>query len=103
VPVPFGGHPQLRGFIEWAEGVGCTVEIKVRTHAVHGRPYKSLEITGPKGGHVAVANPDLDEYLAPSIVAYLQRRIGVRSPFPATPEQPDPSTTEYVHVPEKGS
>jgi hypothetical protein len=98
--VPFGGHPPLERFVEWAKGVGCKVEIKVRTHAVHGRPYKSLEITGPGGAQVAIANPNMAEHLAPSMVAYLQRRIGLRSPFPATPEQPDPTTTEYVEVPD---
>jgi hypothetical protein len=43
-----------------------------------------------------LVNPDFDEHLAPSMVSYLQRRLGVKSPFPAMPEQPDPNQTEYV-------
>jgi hypothetical protein len=30
------------------------------------------------------------------MVSYLQRRLGVKSPFPAAPEQPDPERAEYV-------
>jgi hypothetical protein len=45
---------------------------------------------------VALVDPDPDEHLAPSMVSYLQRRLGVKSPFPAMPEQPDPNDTEYV-------
>ena len=41
-------------------------------------------------------NPDLDEHLAPSMVSSLQRRLGVKSPFPGLPEQADPANTEYV-------
>lgn len=39
---------------------------------------------------------DMDERLVPSQVAYLQRRLGIKTPFAATPEQPDPAKTEYV-------
>jgi hypothetical protein len=96
VAVPFGGHPSLRRYLEWARENGCTAEEKLRTHAITGQPYRSLEISGPAGGHVVLVNPDLEEHLAPSTVTYLNRRLGVKSPFPATPEQPNPSETEYV-------
>ena len=66
------------------------------TYPVSGRPYRALELAGPLGACVVVLNPDLDEHLAPSMVTYLQRRLGVKSPFSATPEQPNPSETEYV-------
>jgi hypothetical protein len=96
MPVPFGGHPPLRRFLEWAQENGCTVELKLRTHTASGRPYRSLEMVGPAGGRAIVVNPDLDEHLAPSMVSYLQRRLGVKSPFPGAPEQPDPNKTEFV-------
>jgi hypothetical protein len=53
-------------------------------------------MTGPKGGRAVLVDPDLNEHLAPSMVSYLQRRLGVKSPFPAAPEQPDPERAEYV-------
>jgi hypothetical protein len=96
VAVPFGGHPPLRLFLDWAVENGCKAQIRVRNHAVSGQPYRSLEITSSSGGSVALVNPDLDEHLAPSMVSYLQRRLGVKSPFPGLPEQADPANTEYV-------
>lgn len=93
---PFGGHPPLQRFLEWAEEAGCTVEIKIRNHAQSGRPYESLEITGPTGGNVVLVNPDHGEHLAPSMVSYLQRRLGVKSPFPETPEHTKLSGVEFV-------
>lgn len=88
---PFGGHPKLGRFVEWATDHGCAAEIKVRVRRASGQPYTVLEITNPKGGRVVVAEPDLEEYLAPSEVAYLQRRLGIATPFASTPEMtPEP-------------
>src|SRR3954466_5325867 len=93
---PFGGHPTLGRFVEWARENGCRSEIKLRTHTETGRPYRALEIFSPQGGRSVIVDPDMEEHLAPSTVAYLQRRLGIKSPFPATPEQPDPKDTEFV-------
>lgn len=94
--VPFGGHPTLPDIIDWARANGCAVETKVRTHAITGQPYESVEISNPKGGSVVLADPGDGERLEPSMVAYIQRRLGLRTPFAATPEQPKPEDTEYV-------
>ena len=96
--VPFGGHPKLKRFVDWLVSVGCKAEIKVRNHSQTGQPYQSLEISNPNNGRVAIANPDLEEHLTPSMVSYLQRRVGLKSPFPGEPEQPSPDT-EYVEQP----
>jgi hypothetical protein len=86
---PFGGHPTLERFVEWAKSeAGCTTEIKVRTRQPSGQPYQVLEITNPEGGRVVVVNPEMGEHLAPSTVAYYQRRLAIKSPFAATPEPP---------------
>ena len=94
--VPFGGHPTISDIVEWARASGCTVETKVRQHAITGQPYESTEISNPKGGNVVLADPGHGERLEPSMVAYIQRRLGLRSHFAATPEQPKPGDTEYV-------
>jgi hypothetical protein len=92
---PFGGYPRLGSFVAWLEeAVRCKVEIKVRSHSVTGRPYRSLEITAPGGASVAVPNPDMNEPLAPSMVTYLERRLGVQTPFPGEPQQS--SDVDYV-------
>jgi hypothetical protein len=96
VAFPFGGHPPLRRYLEWARENGCTAEVKLRTHALTGQPYRALEIINPAGGRVVLVNPDENEHLAPSMVTYLNRRLGVKSPFPAMPEQPNPTDVEYV-------
>jgi hypothetical protein len=72
--VPFGGHPTLERFVEWATGGGCKAAVKVRTHSVSGKPYEVLEITGPGGGSVAMVNPNFKEFLAPSQIAYITCR-----------------------------
>lgn len=87
---PFGGHPKLGEFVEWAQHLKCVAEIKVRVRK-SGQPYTALEIVNPAGGSVVVADPDLEEYLAPSEVAYLQRRLAIKTPFASTPElTPEP-------------
>jgi hypothetical protein len=89
---PFGGHPTLERFVEWAKtSAGCKTEIKVRTRQPSGQPYQVLEITNPAGGRVVVVDPEMGEHLAPSTVAYYQRRLAIKSPFAATPEQPMPA------------
>jgi predicted PhzF superfamily epimerase YddE/YHI9 len=93
---PFGGHPTLEHFLEWARQNGCKAGTKVRAHSISGQPYKVVEITGPQGGRVVIAMPDLQERLAPSQVAHLQRRLGLKSTFAATPEPPDPAATIYT-------
>lgn len=94
MPAPFGGHPKLSRLIDWLVSAGCKAEIKVRNHTITGQPYRSLEITGPAGSRVVLADPDLNEYLTPSMVSYFQRRLGMQTPFPGVPEQPDSS--EYI-------
>lgn len=96
MPVPWGGHPTLDRFMEWAKENGCAAETKVRTDQT-GRAFTSLEMTGPHGGRVAMVVSNMDERLVPSQVAYLQRRLGIKTPFAATPEQPEPEKTEYVN------
>ena len=93
--VPFGGHPTFDRFVEWAKENGCTVETKVRTDP-SGRAFTSVEMINPKGGRAAMIASDVMERLVPSQVAYLQRRLAIKTPFAATPEHADPTQTEYV-------
>ena len=92
---PFGGHPTLRRFLEYAGENGCTVRTVVRSTR-KGMSYESLEITNPEGGRVAIPNPDFDERLVPSMVSFYQRRLGIRTPFASQPEQPQAAQTTYV-------
>jgi hypothetical protein len=93
--VPWGGHPTLDRFLEWAKENGCTGETKVRTDQT-GRAFTSLELEGPHGGRVAMVVSAMDERLVPSQIAYMQRRLGLKTPFASTPEHADLEKTEYV-------
>jgi hypothetical protein len=83
---PFGGHPKLSGFIEFAQAQGCKIKVYARTSRT-GRVHQILHMENPNGGWVVVSDPDFDEHLAPSTVTYYQRRLGIRTPFAAMPEQ----------------
>ena len=51
-----------------------------------GRSYEALKIVKPGRGRVVILNPDLGERLVPSMVSYLQRRLGIKTPFAEMPE-----------------
>jgi hypothetical protein len=93
---PFGGHPTLTRLVDWLKSAGCRVEVKVRNHSNTGQPYQSLEITSPAGSRAVLVNPNMDEHLSPSMVSYFQRRLGMKTPFPAEPESTE--TAEYVQA-----
>jgi hypothetical protein len=81
-----GGHPRLARFIEFAEGEGCTISISSQETAA-GQEVAVITITNPRGGHVIVVAPDLEERLPPSTVAYFQRRLGIKTPFNSGPAE----------------
>jgi hypothetical protein len=80
------------------QSAGCKVEVKFRNHSITGQPYRSLEITSPTGSRAVLVNPNMNEHLAPSMVSYFQRRLGMKTPFPGEPEQP--GDAEYVQQPD---
>jgi hypothetical protein len=79
---PSGGHPTLAQYLEWAQEQGCEVKYG---HAVddEGRPYSVTRISAPKSVTRFVVVPDvkLSEELDPKMVAYLDRRLRIKSPF----------------------
>jgi hypothetical protein len=64
-----------------------------RTHAAPRREKRIHD------SRVVLVNPDMDEHMAPSMVSYFQRRLGMKTPFPAEPEQPS-NVVEYVPAPD---
>jgi hypothetical protein len=82
---PFGGHPTLKRLLEWLTEQGCKSEIVFRINK-QGRTYQALQIVNPKGGKAVIVEPDFDEFLAPSMVSYFQRRLCIKTPFAAQPE-----------------
>jgi hypothetical protein len=78
---PFAPSPKLREYIVWArDDAGCEVN-----EGIYGK--KSLiRITSPDGLTVHQVGLGDDEPLCHSLVAYLDRRLGLDSPFPKTPD-----------------
>lgn len=87
---PFGGHPTLKRFIEYAKEHGCDVQVSVRS-TCSGRAYEAVVINNPNGGQLTVPNPDYDERLTTSVISNYQRRLALKTPFAAMPEAPEQS------------
>ena len=81
---PFGPSPKLRQYCDWARTkAGCIVD------EGHHNLKSIVRITAPSGAVVhQVGIPD-DEPLCHALVAYLDRRLGINSPFPKTPDPVD--------------
>ena len=78
---PFGGHPNLATYIVWLKDThkgnaqsGYTTDKKGKSHAL-------TKLSLPDGKSVVVVGVGQGEYLAPSMVGYLDRRLGIKSPW----------------------
>lgn len=80
---PFGGHPLFAQYIAWAIEQGCSVQSGIITDS-RGRPHAITRIVAPDGNWVIEAT-DQKEYLAPSAVSRLDRRLGLKSTFAGLP------------------
>lgn len=82
---PFGGHPTLSAYLTWAaQEANCTVQTGYRMPG-EGGAVSMTRITAPNGKHVIIVDHAQDEKLVPTFIAYLDRRLGLRSPW-AFPE-----------------
>ena len=78
---PFAPSPKLRQYCDWARtDAGCTVQ------EGHHNAKSIWRITSPSGATVHQVGIPEDEPLRHEVVAYLDRRLGINSPFPKTPE-----------------
>jgi len=80
---PFAPSPKLREYCDWARTKeGCKVESGVfGTKAI-------VRITAPSGRSVRQVGLDQNETVSHSVIAHLDRRLGLDSPFPKTPDEP---------------
>ena len=83
---PFGGHPTLGAYIAWAvKEQGCSVQSGYST-GPDGKAHSLTKIQAPSGKRVIIVGLKHSERLEPTKVAYLDRRLGVRSPYFSMPE-----------------
>jgi hypothetical protein len=78
---PFGGHPNFASYCFWLiqehQGKaqsGYTTDKKGKSHAL-------TKLSLPNGKSVVVVGTEQHEFLVPSMVGYLDRRLGVKSPW----------------------
>lgn len=73
---PFGS-PTFASYLVWAAEAGCRVE------SGYGGPHglSCTKITAPSGKSLVVPGMDQKERLVSSMLNYLDRRLGMRSPY----------------------
>ncbi|SHM40776.1 hypothetical protein [Bradyrhizobium lablabi] len=78
---PFGGHPNLATYIVWLKSEhqglvqsGYSTDGKGKSHAL-------TKLSVPSGASVVVVGMSQAEFLVPTMVSYLDRRLGVKSPW----------------------
>ena len=76
---PFGGHPKFSEYCTWAaQDERCTVQTGFAV-SPEGAVHNQTMITAPSGRHVIVVDITQDEFLMPTMIAYLDRRLGLNS------------------------
>lgn len=83
---PFGGHPTLGKYIQWVRDQGFEAHTGIATDS-SGKAHTVTKIFKPGGPSVVVAGTLQNEYLTPTQVANLDRRLKVKSPFFSTDDR----------------
>jgi hypothetical protein len=78
---PFGGHPQLGAYIDWLRTNHNGTAQSGYAVDQSGAPHSLTKLRLPNGKSVVVVGVGQMEYLVPSMVGYLDRRLGVKSPW----------------------
>ncbi len=78
---PFGGHPTFASYITWAISQNCKVEVGVDTQ----NSIPVTKIIAPSGKWVIEAGTLPTDFLVPTTVGKLDRRLGLISPWVAAP------------------
>lgn len=78
---PFGGHPRFNDYLEWARTeMGCTYQSGYSK--LDGKIETMVIVENATNGKHVIYFAAVSEYLTPSGVAHLDRRLGLDSPFP---------------------
>lgn len=79
---PFGGHPTLAHYIVWLREQGGRVESGFATDS-KGKMHVVTKLTADNGKVVIVTGVKQEERLVPTMIGYLNRRLGLTSPWMA--------------------
>lgn len=78
---PFGGHPNLATYIAWLKDAHQGTAQSGYSTDEKGKAHTLTKLSLPSGSSVVVVGVSQGENLAPSVVGYLDRRLGVTSPW----------------------
>jgi hypothetical protein len=71
-------YPSISAYLDWARGAGCRVVLS--TTARFGHPvYQQAEIATADGRRAVAVFVEDDDLLMSTMVAYLDRRLGLKS------------------------
>lgn len=77
---PFGNHPTLTEYLMWAYSQGCRANSMVG-QGDNGKMCTFQIIEAQDGRYVLTPDLSANERLMPTMVGYLDRRLGLKSPF----------------------
>lgn len=78
---PFGGHPRLADYIGQArKDHGATAKSGSADDS-SGKAHAVSKISVPAGKSVVVVGMEQTEHLTPAMIGYLDRRLGISSPW----------------------
>lgn len=77
---PFGGHPRFEDYCVWAVEQGCSCTSGFSK--LNGKQETFTLLENPANGKHTVECIPGKEFLAPTKVGALDRRLGLDSPFP---------------------
>ena len=82
---PFGNHPTVAEYLHWAiDTIGCTVNTGFSM--IEGQSSRTvIRIVSPTGQRVILMDLEQSDRLLPTDIDYIDRRLGVDSPWDSWP------------------
>jgi hypothetical protein len=79
VAYPFGNHPTLKSYVEWCSSQRCTMHSALVR--IDEKMVTCHRLVNPANGRHVVIAGKMTDILVPTMVAWLDRRLGLSSPF----------------------
>lgn len=85
---PFGDHPTFEDYCVWARSQGCETKDGIEYTDDDGVVSVTV-ISAPNGLWVVEIGTLKSDFLVPTTIARLDRRLGLESPFFSISDEPD--------------
>lgn len=76
---PFGNHPTLKAYIEWCNSQRCTTHSAIIE--IDNKMVTCHRLVNPANKRHVVVAGKMTDILLPTMVAWLDRRLALSSPF----------------------